>query len=148
MGSRVVETKDEDEGSEAEALAKAEAEADELSREMQLKRASLDYQMLWFLESGYFIFVVCILVVLDVNLSTANDMSSNAIRFMAVLTGFFIGEFFARFYYHSVVGDVKLFFRRPLTLLDLLCVITDVIVFGAFFAVCSLERGRQERQEQ
>jgi hypothetical protein len=41
-------------------------------------------------------------------------------------------ELGARAYYHNILKDIKLFVKNPLNLIDMLCIVTDLIVFAAF----------------
>jgi len=53
-------------------------------------------------------------------------------RKQAWVTGFFIVELGARAYYYSILHDIKAFVKNPLNLIDLLCILTDLVVFVAF----------------
>lgn len=109
------------------------------------------------MESPYFIFIVCTVVIVDVNLSVSEDRTSAAATFkvlsmmwddilceeitglffvfQALATTFFVLEFGLRAYCYSTLYNLVTFLKGPLSLVDLLCIFTDVIYFVALSTI-------------
>jgi hypothetical protein len=100
------------------------------ARSDHLKRASSEYKLLGILDGTIYILVICALIIVDVNFSLSKTTSQGAADYQITLTIFFIFELIARGYCYSEVYDIVAFVWNPFTIIDFICIFTDLVILG------------------